>query len=346
MTASRLALLLALLGGCFDKPAAVTQQALHFNMVVPVTGAVVTEPAQNVTIPLRVDASTGVDPMVIGKDGLFEILDADGTSLAVQVEPANDNPQIIWVHVPRVVAGASLIIRRGAPLTPPQPGWVWPPRYTGVWHLGSASPSQADDAGSTHPAVSPTDGLVVVPGELAGGVQLEPAQRFDVDRAPGAKSFTLAAWIRPNVVGPGGARTAIAIVTSNLTLVGLGLDAMGRPGAVGPATPASASLIGSQPLTPANWHQLVLVHDEGLGATNTLYVNGAAVATAAAIPWSPPLTGVTLRLGNNQAQTAPLLGAIDEVHVESSAHTAGEVMFEYLAQAQDGGLVTYDPATP
>jgi hypothetical protein len=161
-------------------------------------------------------------------------------------------------------------------------------------------------------------------------------------------SFSVSAWVYPSSC-PMAVCTAVSQDGANMSGFRLGYQPSGTAGSGGVACPCwvfgmprsdSASAVWQEAAAPAaaatgKWTQLTGVFAAGHG-TLTLYVNGSAVGTGFASPWSAPAIG-PFRVGDDMAGSGDFFtGSVSDVCAFYGALAGGDVQRLYASGSADG----------
>lgn len=298
------------------------------------------------------DANLQSNAQASGNDILFT--DSSGTAkLAHEIElyTSATGQLIAWVSVPSLSTGADTVIYMyyGNAAAPAQqnPAAVWDANFRGVWHLketgnGSAneyadSTANANDArggnGSAAATPSRTTGQIGYGQSFNGSQLINGTSSGSLPNLNADQTFSF--WYRV-------ATNPTSVRANLLTLRTAGGGAANQGVFVGPvsgpcaayASPLGATQWGGACTIDANapaagaWHFYVFTHS---GTTNTLYIDGAQVATNTAALQNGTV-GDYIWGSYTTTPAEPFTGQMDETRVSNAARSAAWIQTEYNNQ--------------
>jgi hypothetical protein len=276
-----------------------------------------------------------------GYDVIFTSDAAGGSTLAFEQESYSASTGAVnyWVKVPTVSHTADTVIYMfygNSSVTTDQSSKTatWDTDFKGVWHL-------SDQAGSTTVADSTTNGnngtsqrnttTVSTIGQIGNALNYDGTQdwtRTSLTNTFG--DFTLEAWFKVAASGDNPAFARILdkrydagawLGKESTNLWGGGVEEGGSPyGIYGSAAEGS-------------WHHIVTVRS---GATHTVYIDGAAVASNTIS--SSALSNDALYFGATNVQGNKFKGSIDEVRASQTARSSDWIAAEYNNQNSPGSF--------
>lgn len=230
----------------------------------------------------------------------------------------------VWVKVPRLARGGSLVATWGDPARTNQPqyttnGAVWGDGFRGVWHLAGEETSPLPDASGFGNDVA-TSNSAVVSAMVATGRRLAPGGGLRAADAPSldlSQSVTMEAWIRLD---------AWPAERSLVTMKG---DGAGN-GNYGLWVRDTGDVLlscwngmrydlgtSTREVTPGAWHHIAGVIDTAAGRRE-IYVDGRRSAWASAPIPSLRINGDDVFHGCRESAW-PMDGALDELRLSGAA---------------------------
>ena len=290
-----------------------------------------------------------------GSDIVF--LAANGTTqLDYEIESYDSatGSLIAWVRVPTIPAAADALIylRYGAPpaLTP-NPTGVWQNAFLVVFHLGDDPTGTIKDSTGTHNG-SAGGGMNAdnqVPAKLGGGLELDGNNDVInfVNPYEGGGEHTISAWVN-QAVSPD--NDALIVLGSGGTTDGSRfLHTRFFSGAI------AVGLYNDDHETSDDIQGdgFVLVHwTYNSSNESRVYVNGTLVAGPHAHTGAANTSGTEGRIGNAPGggsgfgASMGFNGIVDEVHLCSTARSAGWIAAEFANQSSPGSFYTVGPEQP
>jgi biopolymer transport protein ExbB len=232
---------------------------------------------------------------------------------------------LIWVQVPKLVAGAAgsnfAWLYHGNPQAAAADGKGAFDGYSFVYHFSEKDQFKDASGNGNHPKES-----TAIPGRLSHlglGAGLNGAERIVLPDSPtlrvvGANGFSYSAWIK--LAGNGGNLYQQKDGTGSITI---GLD----NGAL-TATIGTAKVKASQPFPAGSWHHIAVTWG---GGKVTLFTDGAEAGSAAA-----PVGD----LGGEVVLGAGFQGEMDEVAVAPALRSAEYIRMQYISQQPDSPMVS------
>ncbi len=303
------------------------------------TGANLATTVQDVPVLVRLSLANFSyfgDAKPDGSD--FRVLAGDDkTPLKFHFERYDAQAQMafLWIHVPRISAGAKTdkvyvyYGNPGAPAAGDGPG-TYDVNQALVLHFGETSGAPQDATAYKNNAASAT--AQATPSSLiAGGLRLAPGQVVTVPATASLRllpnqGFTASTWVKPDQLG--GEQVVIALTDQGRELA-LGLQG-GRAFARYAAGAAPVTVQAPADLPAEGWHHLAL--SAGAGQLR-LYVDGENVASA---PVQLVEIGGALTVGS-----ATFAGDIDEVEAAKVTRSADWIKAAAKSQGMEAPLVAY-----
>lgn len=222
----------------------------------------------------------------------------------------------------------------------------------GYWKFDDGSGATAtDSSGNGNNGTLINTPSWITNGKISGALSLngtnQSVQVADAASLRMATSFTIAAWVKPDAVPGSGGRAYIidkeAAVGTNYELdLENGYFGTGGPGFVfnfnstGCCDDHNARYVMA--VNTGTWYHVAGVYDS-TAATQTLYVNGTAVATNSVAGLPPQSGSGNLLYFGEQLGGNYLTGTIDEIKIYSRALSASEILalYNYSGVAAGGG---------
>ena len=300
-----------------------------------------------------------------GSDLAF--FDSDGaTPLAFEIErlSLDTGDLLAWVKVPLLSATTEtrLVLAFGDPDASggfEDRAATWSDGYAGVWHLGGESytgvADEVIDATGAHPGTATAGVTSQTAGKLARAAELAGnCANISMGASPALQpsSVTVSAWVMPRDIGVGGDRIATIVAQDYWRGAG---DAQGyylevfrsvsRPEAAFYSANGQRGLLAyatGTSVANGTWHHIVGTYD---AATETIsvYLDGRLAGTATL---SAPLEYLDNRVQIGCSSSGWWRGAIDEVRISGTAHSAARIATEYLNQSDPAAFVTVGPTVP
>ena len=291
-----------------------------------------------------------------GDGGDLRFFDADGTSLACEIERWDETGNsYVWVKVPQIDIGASdsilMYYGNAAAADGEDPSIVWAGTgYRSVYHLNDAG-GVIEDATSTNYDGTPINGASgAQPGQIGLAYGFDGvndyinlgANRSFID---GATAATFSAWVNaddlsnPNLILSASITSGAPSGTSRMAIE---LDPGGEiKFIVRSGDGVDTTVFTTTPVTAGAWHYVTGVVNLATDEV-TVYVDGTVRALTGAInlpaPVFPNTSSASSTIGSSDDGAAPYFdGRIDEARVATVARTVGWIQAEYRAMLNQAG---------
>ena len=270
---------------------------------------------------------------------------ADGTPVAHEIDTWNyGGESTVWVQVPELKAGATVILRYGgvAQTVDATPLWTG---YAGIWHV--STPTASDTyLNSTANGVDLWNYRTTVSDGIVGGARtISNGNYNDIDgpcmgcghnaALDVGGTFTVSSWLRYK---PGQAPSWDRVFghkntynSNNGWEVTLAQNEATKLDIRGSSESSVRSVVFPNGINDGEWHYLVVVYD---GSTVTAYENGE-------FRTSGEITSVVdnthdLRFGNDDdGNEVTFKGTMDEIRFTGSALSAARIRADYLTVTED-----------
>lgn len=237
---------------------------------------------------------------------------------------------------------------------------TWADRYVGVWHFSEPSysaPGNATDATGTHPATA-VGAVTAISGGRFGRAAEFGGNCAHVSIAASAAlqppSVTVSAWVRPADIGSSSTDRIATILSQDVwRATGTGSQGyyleiyrtLSQPepsfyAANGP-TYAHAFATGTG-VANGTWHHIVGTFDAANG-TASIYLDGAIAGTAS---MTGPIDYLSKPVQIGCSSSGWWIGAIDEVMISSSVHSAAQIVTEHANQLDPVSFVSVGATEP
>ena len=265
---------------------------------------------------------------------------SDGaTALPCDIERWDTNGDSqVWVRLPALTNGASVLARWGDPLATnlPAASAVWSEGYRGVWHVASTNVSDA--SGLAHHAVSNTSAAAA--GVGAGGAQfdgtgavIQVAYAADLDLP---SNFELQGWFKVAATNRPATNNYLVLAVKQVDFNNrnwwLALRSDGR---LWWKSSPSIDVTNATDLCNSAWHHVAAVHD---GTAARLYIDGALAASDTS-PGTAEVQAAPLYFGA-EAGIRPFRGTLDELRISAQARSSNWVWAAWLNLASNAAFAS------
>ncbi len=298
------------------------------------------------------DANLQAGAQASGNDILFT--DSSGTAkLAHEIElyTGATGQLIAWVSVPGLSASADTVIYMyyGNASAPAQqnPSAVWDANYSGVWHLKETGNGSAgeykDSTANANNARGGNGSSAATPSRVAGKIGF--GQNFNGSQLINGTSGSMPAvngnqtmsfWYEVAANPPSTRTNFLTLRTTGggsanqAVFVGaVSSPCLSYTSPIGATQWGGACTVDANAPVAGSWHYYVLTHS---GTTNTLYMDGAQVATSTAALQTGAV-GEFIWGSYDTAPAEPLTGLMDETRVSNTPRSAAWILTEYNNQS-------------